>query len=251
MNGFLNGVVRAVAESFALPGPILEIGAFQVPGQEDVADLRGYFPDRPYVGLDMRSGPGVDVVGNVEALPQDDSSVGTVLALNTFEHVRRFWRGFEEIHRILRPDGALLVSCPFYFHVHAYPCDYWRFTPQALEFLLEPYPSVILGWHGPEQRPLGVWALAFREEHPPVTEEEFQRYRSLLALYAREPLGRVRRFRYLLGRWLCGSRPFMPYLERDSWETKYRNLEFRRVRMREALATVRPEGATRLTEVER
>ena len=39
MNRFLNGVARAFAETFDLPGPILEIGSYQVPGQEEIADL--------------------------------------------------------------------------------------------------------------------------------------------------------------------------------------------------------------------
>jgi len=42
-----------------------------------------------------------------------------------------------EIHRVLRPDGVLLVSCPFYFHIHSYPSDYWRFTPEGIRLLLE------------------------------------------------------------------------------------------------------------------
>jgi SAM-dependent methyltransferase len=223
MNRFLQGVARAVAETFALPGPVLEIGSYQVAGQEGIADLRALFPDRPYVGLDVRPGPGVDCVADVEALPLADASVGTVIAMNTFEHVPRFWRGFEEIYRVLRPDGVLLVSCPFYFHIHSFPSDYWRFTPQALQLLLGDYPSKVLGWHGPLKRPAGVWALAFREGRPAVTAAEFDRYRTLLAEYAREPLPWGRRLRYRVGRWLFGRGPFAPYLDRERWETECLN----------------------------
>ena len=70
--------------------------------------------------------------------------------MSTFEHVRRFWLGFDEIHRVLRPDGVFVVASPFYFHVHAYPNDYWRFTPEALDFLLDAYPERLLGWDGPD-----------------------------------------------------------------------------------------------------
>jgi SAM-dependent methyltransferase len=223
MNRFIHGVVRAIVESFPLPEPVLEIGSYQVEGQEEVAELRSLFPGRDYLGVDMRPGPGVDLVADVEALPQPDASVGTVLALNTFEHVPHFWRGFDEIHRVLRPDGALVVSCPFHFHIHAYPSDYWRFTPEALEVLLEKYPSRVLGWHGPPRRPVGVWAVAFREARPPVTAEQFERYRRLVAAYAREPLDWRRRLRYTVGRWLCGSRPFAPYLQHERWESECRN----------------------------
>jgi SAM-dependent methyltransferase len=222
MNRFLHGVARAVAETFDLPGPILEIGALQVPGQEEIANLRPLFGHKPYLGVDIRPGPGVDLVADVEALPQPTGSVGTVIAMSTLEHVPRFWRGLEEIHRVLRPDGALLISCPFYFHIHGFPSDYWRFTPQALEVILERYPSKLIGLHGPRKRPANVWALAFREDRPAITPGEFATYRRLLDRYGREPLALRRGVRYRLGRWLCGRGPFAPYLDRERWETECR-----------------------------
>ncbi len=220
MNRFLSGVARALAESFDLPEPILEIGAYQVPGQEEYANLRGLFPGKNYLGVDMRPGPGVDCVANVEALPQADGSIGTVIALSTFEHVPHFWRGFEEVHRVLRPDGAFLVCCPFYFHIHNYPGDYWRFTPQAFHLLLDKYPQRIVGWHGPSKRPAAVWALALREGCAPITVAQFARYRALLNRYAHQPLRWKRKLRYQLGRLLCGRGPFAPYLDQDRWETE-------------------------------
>jgi SAM-dependent methyltransferase len=222
MNQFLNGVARAVAETFDLAGPILEIGSYQVAGQEKIADLRRFFPGKPYLGIDVRPGPGVDRLADVEALPYADGSFGTVIAMNTFEHVARFWRGFEEAYRVLRPDGAFLLSCPFYFHIHDHPSDYWRFTPEAFELLLEDYPSKILGWHGPVKRPASVWALAFREAHPPILRAEFERYRQLLMRYAHEPLPWPRSWRYRLGRLLCGRGPFAPYLDQERLETECR-----------------------------
>jgi SAM-dependent methyltransferase len=220
MNLLMRGLVRAVAESFPLPGPILEVGSYQVEGQEDIADLRSFFPGQSYLGVDARPGPGVDMVADVTNLPQSNASVGAVLAMSTFEHVTHFWKGFEEIYRVLRPDGALLVACPFYFHIHAHPSDYWRFTPAALKLLLEPYPSKIIGWHGPATYPANVWALAFREEHPPITPAQYDHYLRLMKHHARMPLPWARRLYYQLGRLLFGRRPFAPYLEREYWQTE-------------------------------
>jgi SAM-dependent methyltransferase len=222
MNQFLNGVARAFAETFDLPGPILEIGSQQVPGQEEIADLRPLFYDKRYLGVDITPGRGVDFVADVESLPQADASVGTVIAMNTLEHVPHFWRAFDEIHRVLRPDGALLVSCPFYFHIHSYPSDYWRFSPEALALLLDRYPNKILGRHGPTRRPASVWGLAFREGRPSITPAQFDCYRTLVGRYARQPLRASRKLRYRLGRWICGSRPFAPYLYQEHWETECR-----------------------------
>ena len=220
MNHFLHGVVRAFSESFFLPGPILEIGSYQVAGQEGIGNLRGHFPGRDYIGLDIRPGPGVDQIGNVENLPFADNSLGTVIACNTFEHVRCFWRGFDEIRRVLRPDGVFLLSCPFFFRIHQFPEDYWRFTPTALETLLEDYSCKILGWHGPKQRPLHVWAMACREDYPAITDHQFKRYRQGLKTFAREPdTSWTRRLRYGLAQLLCGRGPFAAYLDRNRWET--------------------------------
>jgi SAM-dependent methyltransferase len=219
---FLHGVARAVAETFELPGPVLEVGSFQVPGEEAYAQLRPLFPGRDYVGLDVRPGPGVDVVGDVERLPQADASVGTVIAMSTFEHVPRFWRGFDEVYRVLRPDGALLVSCPFNVRIHNHPSDYWRFTPEALEVLLEPYPHKLTGWHGPAERPENVWALAFRAGRAGITAEQFRRYRTLLGRYARQPLRWRRRLRYRLFDWIDRRQLCAAYLEQEHWETSCR-----------------------------
>lgn len=221
MNQFLHGMTRAVVETFDLPGPVLEVGSYQVEGQAELIDLRRYFRDRGYTGADMRPGPGVDVVADVESLPWPDASFGTVLALSTFEHVRRFWRGLDEVHRVLRPGGALLICCPFHFHIHAYPSDYWRFTPEALKLLLEAYPEKLVGWHGPPTRPANVWALAFREGHAAITPDQRQAYERRMDQYAREPLGALRRARYQLGRTLFGRRPFAPWLDRDRWGVEY------------------------------
>jgi hypothetical protein len=124
-----------------------------------------------------------------------------------------------------------LVSCPFYFYIHSFPSDYWRFTPQALELLLDRFPSRLLGWHGPAKRPLNVWALALGEAAPPITGEQFDQYRQYLRRYAREPLSWGRKLRYGLARLLCGRGPFAPYLDKDKWETQCQTVVYRRMRI--------------------
>jgi SAM-dependent methyltransferase len=222
MNHFLNAVARAVSEAFDLPTPILEVGSYQVKGQEEIAELRSYFKARPYIGIDLRQGPGVDQIADVEALPHKTGSIGTVIALSTFEHVQRFWRGLDEVYRVLRPDGVFFVSCPFSVRIHNYPSDYWRFTPEAFEVILRNYPNKILGWHGPPRRPENVWALAFRENRPPITALQFEEYRRLVARYAPTSLPWRRLIRYGAGRMICGRRPFAQFFQQHEWQTELR-----------------------------
>jgi SAM-dependent methyltransferase len=207
-------------ETFDLDGPVLEVGSYQVQGQESIINLRSLFPGKPYTGLDIRKGPGVDLVAGVEDLPLSDKSIGTALAFSAFEHVRYFWKGFAEIERVVRGDGAFLVSTPFHFHIHNYPADYWRFTPAAFEVLLEGFPSKIIGWHGARNRPQNVWAIAFGPDRPPISSSQYERYRTLMAEYAHEPDKKLtRRLRYTLGKYLWGRSPFETYLQRNEWSS--------------------------------
>ncbi len=221
MNQLIRGVARSIAEAFPLPEPIVEIGALQVQ-DNGLINLRSLFAGKNYTGVDFRAGPGVDIVASVEKLPQPTASVGTVIAFSTFEHVQRFWVGFDEVYRVLRPDGVFVISCPFYFQQHGYPSDYWRFTPEAFDVLLDKYPTRVLGWHGAERRPANVWAVGFREAAAAPTAEQFAHYRQLLGKHAREPLSLGRRLRFGLGRLICGRRPFAPHLDRSSWQTELR-----------------------------
>jgi SAM-dependent methyltransferase len=223
VNNFLRGVLQATIATFSLPDPIVEVGSLQREGREELVNLRPFFPDRPYVGIDMQPGPGVDRVENVESLTLDSSSAGTVIAMNTFEHVRRLWLAIAEVKRILRPDGVLFVSTPFYFHIHAYPSDYWRLTPEAWDSLLErEFPQRILGQCGPRTRPLHVWAVAFGHDYPPISDEQVADYEAAISRYAKSPPETLRTLRYLSVQWLVGRRPMAPHLDRDLFELQLR-----------------------------
>jgi SAM-dependent methyltransferase len=218
MDPFEAGMARATFETFPCPEPILEVGSYQVDGQEQVANLRRFLPGRCFVGTDLRHGPGVDAVANVESLPYRNHSFGTVIALNLFEHVPRFWLGFQEIQRVLRTDGLLIIGCPFYFRIHSFPNDYWRFTPEAFRLMLEEMPSKIIGYHGPSKRPLSVWSVAAAPDYPAITEDQHVTFRERIRLYARQPLSWDKRLRYGVGRFLCGRRPFSIFLEAENFD---------------------------------
>lgn len=108
---------------------------------EDVAYVRDLFPKKglEYVGCDMRAGPGVDSVQNLHGLDIPDNTVGTIICLDTLEHVEYPRKALAEMHRVLKPNGVLVMSSVFNFPIHGYPNDYWRFTPEAFKSLLKDF----------------------------------------------------------------------------------------------------------------
>ncbi len=155
----------AVAQAFDCPGPVFEFGAYQVEGQEGYANLRGLFPKKPYIGCDMRPGPGVDRVEDVTAINLPDESAGTVLCIETFEHVFGVQKAFEEVFRLLKPGGVFIITSPLNFRIHGYPDDYWRMTPNCLRRQLAPYAARLAGYQGYHAFPHTVMGLAIK---PPL-----------------------------------------------------------------------------------
>ncbi len=171
-----------VAEKIDCPGPIFEFGAYQVDGQEGFADLRSLFAGRKYVGCDMRPGPGVDRVEDVTAINLPDSSAGTVLCIETFEHVFEVRRAFDEVFRILKPGGVFVITSPLNFRIHGYPDDYWRMTPNCLRRQLEPYGARLSGFQGYHAFPHTVMGVGMKA---PVPTNATARLEEIAGLYKR------------------------------------------------------------------
>lgn len=116
------------------PGRTLVVGSKVYGGK---LDRRTLYPRA--VGVDLFGGEGVDVVADLE-LPQTDLGMFDHIDLcSVLEHVRRPWKMAETLEGLLRAGGTILVSVPFVWRIHAYPSDYWRMTPEALEIL---FPNV-------------------------------------------------------------------------------------------------------------
>ena len=58
MNHCHRDFVESAAMTLRLDGPVYEFGSYLVKGQERLADLRSVMGGRPYIGCDIREGPG-------------------------------------------------------------------------------------------------------------------------------------------------------------------------------------------------
>ena len=127
----MHGSVRKwAARHLERIGPVascLELGSMDVNGS-----LRPLVRTGRYVGVDLRAGPGVDVVMDAA----DAWRLGTfelVLATELLEHARDWVGVVESIKRACGPHGYMIVTArgPGYKY-HPHPEDHWRFTRRVL-----------------------------------------------------------------------------------------------------------------------
>ena len=77
-----------------------------------------------FIGMDIRDVPGVDIVHDAEDFPypMPDNCCLQVLMSHLWEHIepKNRIKLMDEIWRIMKPDGQLLISAPYYLSFGAY-----------------------------------------------------------------------------------------------------------------------------------
>jgi SAM-dependent methyltransferase len=155
-------VVADLLHAIELPDPVVEFGAMQVESEQD-GDLRPLFAGRDYTGTDMREGPGVDRIEDLRALSFADGSVGTALCLDTLEHCEDPPQACRELARVTAHQGVCVISSVMLFGIHAYPSDYFRFTPEGFRSLLaQGFEHVTVAGIGDPSFPYAVIGLGSR-----------------------------------------------------------------------------------------
>ncbi len=133
-------------------GRLVDVGC----GAKPWGHLFAPFVDE-HVGVDhvqSKSNPGaVDVLATAYDIPLADGSADTVLMTSVMEHLERPDQALRECRRLLRPGGHLIMTAPFFWHVHDAPRDFFRYAPDGLRYLLESSELEVL-----ELQPLaGAW----------------------------------------------------------------------------------------------
>ena len=164
-------LIERLDRTVRLDEPIYDFGALLTPGKLNSREL---FSDREFVGCDAREGPGVDRILDLHALDLPDESVATAISTDTFEHVERFWTAIDEIHRVLRPGGMLVLTSVMYFPIHNYPSDYWRFTPEGFRSLARRFDHVFVEAVGIRDFPHTVVTIAVKGTLPDQRREQIE-----------------------------------------------------------------------------
>lgn len=102
--------------------------------------MRGFLESKGYryTGLDIAAQSGIKLDFTL-ALDQpwpdavhENGGYDLVLCTEVLEHVHGWPTAWQNLSRVLRPGGSLIVSCPFFYPLHEVPHDHWRPTTFAI-----------------------------------------------------------------------------------------------------------------------
>lgn len=143
---FLWGAVEAFAPRAR--GVLLDVGGSETPYRAMFAPHVTHYVGMEYPPAILDKQPEmwdllysvnhlVNLLGDGRRLPILTDSVDTVLCTEVLEHVPDPDVLMQEMSRVLKPGGTLLVTVPFIQPLHELPSDYYRFTPSSIRCFAE------------------------------------------------------------------------------------------------------------------
>lgn len=131
------GLYNAVAKhAKKLNGRLMDLGCGSKP-------YKSLFGVSEYIGVDYNSeghpheGEAIDVFYDGKTLPFSDGYFDSVFCSEVFEHIFNLEDILEEVHRVMKRNGKILVTCPFSICEHEVPNDFARYTSFALKHIFE------------------------------------------------------------------------------------------------------------------
>jgi SAM-dependent methyltransferase len=131
--GLKRGIVR---NRKFLSGRMLDFGCGTKPYQR-------FIDVREYIGLEIKSdelhdsGSAADVFYDGNTIPFGDDQFDSVFSSEVFEHVFNLEQILQELHRVLKPGGNMVITLPFVWEEHSVPYDFARYTSFGITWLLE------------------------------------------------------------------------------------------------------------------
>ncbi len=132
-----SGLLREISRiAPTLGGDILDFGCGSKPYESLFVNAKSY------VGVDLQStghnhvDSKIDHYYNGSTLPFPNESFDVVVSFEVFEHVFNIKEVLGEIHRVLKPNGKMLLSVPFAWDEHEVPYDFARYTSYGVTHLV-------------------------------------------------------------------------------------------------------------------
>lgn len=149
-----------------LKGDLLDVGCGEMPYKEVIlnsSSVDNYIGLDVYNALEYKKSLKLDYQWDGKKMPFSPESFHSAIATEVLEHCPDPVLTFSEIFRVLKPGSPFLLTVPFLWPTHESPNDFFRYTPYAIEKLLEEanFSSIEItclgGWNSSLAQMVGLW----------------------------------------------------------------------------------------------
>lgn len=118
-----------------LNGKVLDIGCGQKPYESlcNVTEYIGLEVDTPENRINKKA----DFYYDGKVMPFENDFFDSIISNQVFEHVFNPDDFLQEINRVIKPQGKLLLTVPFVWDEHEQPYDYARYSSFGLQHILK------------------------------------------------------------------------------------------------------------------
>jgi SAM-dependent methyltransferase len=92
------------------------------------------------IGVDIMPHKGVDILTDLNQTPWPikDNSLVLIFFNNIIEHLHKVIKTMEEIHRILKPNGLVVIRTPHFSHCESFkdPTHIWHLTYESFDYFI-------------------------------------------------------------------------------------------------------------------
>ena len=128
---------------------------------------KAYFKKAKVETLDIDNNSGATYIADITKYNEflRDEMFDIIVCTEVLEHTLDPFSAVEEIYRLLKSGGILLLTVPFNFRIHGPLPDCWRFTEYGLRGLLKKFAIIEIGSIDTPERdlmPIHYTVIAFK-----------------------------------------------------------------------------------------
>lgn len=117
-------------------GKLLDIGCGTKP-------FESFFSTRveEHIGFDhdgcLHNKDNINVLGDIYNMPFENCTFESAISTAVLEHLEEPQQAINETYRVLKKDGIAIFSCPFIWHIHEEPRDFFRYSEFGLDYMFK------------------------------------------------------------------------------------------------------------------
>ncbi len=124
--------IKGLPQKFHPSGRTLDLGAGQASYQSDLGSKNTYFSCD--ISISEGNNP---VISDALDLPFSAGVFDSAVLFQVLEHLKNPGKGLDELHRVVKSKGLIIMTVPHISRLHDLPNDFFRFTEFGLQHLLE------------------------------------------------------------------------------------------------------------------